>query len=288
MTKVFVVLNAVLTVALSCLFIASAAQWDNYKALANSYKTQRDAAITERQTAEAGMQLALAAKDEAFAAQRLELTQARSESERLSNDLAKALSDLAEVKSERMAFEAGRTKLREILDVTMAELKSEQAQNQTLLTSNMDLETRNARLNSRILELTTQVTILTDENRNIQEKLYACETANARAAAPVASSPRVAGSTSPTVSFEAPGTRGSTPAVAGPIRGRVTAITGRTASIDVGEASGVRTGMMFIVSRNGAYVSDLVIDTVRPTEAGGKVDAGADVRVGDAVVYGVE
>ena len=85
---------------------------------------------------------------------------------------------LSQTENERLAFEAGRTKLQEILDVTTGELKALQQQNKTLLSQNIDLQSRGARQNSRILELTTTVTIQQDQIRNIQEKLYAAEQRN--------------------------------------------------------------------------------------------------------------
>jgi len=285
LTKVFVVLSAVLSIALSCMFIAAAAQWDNWKDLALKYQELRNAAITESQSTAAAAEAALALKDEALTAKAAELQAALDEIQDLKDDNGKLQSELAQVKNERLAAEAGRTKLQEILDVTTGELKALQKQNQTLLTQNIDLQSRNARQNSRILELTTTVTIQQDENRNMQEKLYACEQQNVELA-------RRPGPAAARAVPESP--RGAIPVVpmvAGEIRGEIIEVDGVYATVNVGESAGVVAGMTFMVYREGgAYLGDLVIEKVRPNQAGGKLSTlvEGEVRTGDSVVHGME
>jgi len=286
LTKVFVVLSAVLSIALSCMFIAAAAQWDNWKELALKYQDLRNAAITEQQSAVAAAQAALALKDEALGGKTRELEQAREEIQALRDELGALQAELAQVKNERLAFEAGRAKLQEILDVTTGELKALQKQNQSLLTQNIDLQSRNGRLNNRVLELTTNLSILQDQIRNMQEKLYTCEQQYAELQRQLAVAPPR--ETAP----ELP--RGAVavgPAVAGEIRGEITQVDGVYATINVGESAGVVPGMRFMVYRaGGVYLADLVIERVRPNEAGGRLETlvAGEVRAGDLVVYGME
>jgi len=284
MTKVFVVLTAVLAIAVSCLFIAAAAQWDNWKALALSYQTLRDAAISEKQNAEFALQAALTLKDQEIRDIQRTLADTQAEVQRLTNDLARAKSNLAKARNEALAFEAGRTKLQEILGVTTGELKALQKQNRDLLSQSIDLQTRNTRLNSRVLDLTTNVTILTDQVRNIQEKLYAAEQQalelqqRLAAGRPVPAEPEI------------PGAVPLAPPVKGPIEGEVVQVDGNYASISVGETSGVVPGMVFMVYRaGGGYLADLVIDRVRPKASGGKLGTlvKGEVQKGDSVRYPV-
>lgn len=289
LTKVFVVLTSVLSVALSCLFISAAAQWDNWKALAQTYQVARDAAITHEQNAVAAAQASLALKIDELAARSRELDEARAAQQRAEQELAQVRSELAQTKNERIAFEAGRAKLQEILSVTTGELKSLQQQHQTVLDQNIDLQTRNGRLNGRVLELTTNVTILNDQIRNLQEKLYASEQRVAsaqRVSAPAAPLAQPAAATT-----AAPGVVVAKPAAAGEIKGRITAVEGTYASIDVGESSGVSVGMTFMVYRGtSTYLGELVVDKVRPNEAGGKLvllTQGA-ISVGDLVTNAID
>jgi septal ring factor EnvC (AmiA/AmiB activator) len=284
LTKVFVVLTSVLAIALSCMFIAAAAQWDNYKELAENYQTARDAAITQSQSTAASAQAALALKDEALAVKSRELQDALNKVQDLNDQNGKLLGELSQVKNERLAFEVGRTKLQEILDVTTGELKALQKQNQTLLSQNIDLQSRSARLNNRVLELTTNVTILQDQVRNIQEKLYAAEQQNAELQRRVGATP------APALPETPAGTVAAAPTVAGEIRGEIIELDGIYATVNVGESSGVVAGMEFMVYREGgAYLGDLIIETVRPNQAAGKLTTLVEggVRPGDAVVYGM-
>jgi len=175
MTKVFVVLTAVLAVAVSCLFIATAAQWENWRGVAQARETERDAAIAEKMNAQFTAQAAIAVKDQALRDTSRALADAQADKQSLADELAKSKGDLAKARNEALAFEAGRTKLQEILGVTTGERNALQKQNQDLVAQNIDLQTRITRMNSRNLDLTTSVTILTDQIRNLQEKLYATE-----------------------------------------------------------------------------------------------------------------
>ncbi|HUU98665.1 MAG TPA: hypothetical protein VM487_23270 [Phycisphaerae bacterium] len=284
MTKVFVVLTAVLAIAVSCLFIAAAAQWDNWKDLAEDYQKLAEGAISKAQNVDFAMQAALTLKDQEISDIQRALADTQKNRQELADDLARAKSDLAKARNEALAFEAGRTKLQEILGVTTGELKALQKQNQGLLGQNIDLQTRNSRLNSRVLDLTTNVTILTDQVRNIQEKLYAAEQQAVElqqrlvAGRPVPAEP------------ETPGAVPVALPVKGPIEGEILQVEGNYAGISVGETSGVVPGMVFMVYREGGgYLADLVIDRVRPKESGGKLSTlvKGEVRRGDSVRYPV-
>jgi predicted nuclease with TOPRIM domain len=285
LTRVFVVLTAVLSIALSCMFIATAAQWDNWKELALNYQTLRDAAIAEKQSTAASCQAALALKDEALAGKSRELQDARDQVQELQDQNGRLQDGLSQVKNEQLASEAGRAKLQEILDVTTGELKALQKQSQTLLSQNIDLQSRNARQNNRILELTTNVTILQDQIRNMQEKLYACEQQSAELQQQLgAAAPRA-------VPEAPPGVAGVAPTVAGEIRGEIIDVQGVYATVNVGESAGVVPGLTFMVYREGGtYLGDLIIEKVRPSEASGKLTtlAAGEIRKGDSVVYGLE
>lgn len=276
MTKVFVVLQAVLTIAVTSLFIGFAAQTENWKQLATTYQAARDAAVAQEQASQAAAQSAIAMAEDRARKLTDDLLAAQRELVSLKEELASARSERTTAVNEKLASEAGRTKLQEILDVTTGELKAAQKENSTLLASNIDLQSRNARANARVLELTTNVTILTDEVRNMQERLAAAE----RQISSSSGARGARGAMGETV--------GATPIVKGEIRGQVTDVQGNYASINVGESTGVQPGMVFLVYRGGdQYVGDIQIDTVRPSESGGRVvlRAQGDIRSGDSVVH---
>ena len=284
LTKVFIVLTSVLCIALSCLFVASAAQWDNHRANAEDLLKARDAAIASAQAAASTSQAGLAMKDQELAAAAEKIRVAQNEAQRLRDQNAQLSSELALLQNKQLESDADRKKLQEILNVATGEMKALQKQNQNLLTQNIDLQSRMSRLNSRVLELTTNVTILQDQNRNVQEKLYACEQQVARAEGGKAYA------ATPAEEAGLPGATAVAPTVTGEIRGAIIELDGVYATINVGESMGVVPGMTFMVYREGGtYLGDLVVERVTPGQAGGRLTtlAEAGVREGDAVVYGI-
>lgn len=286
MTKVFIVLTSVLAIVLSSLTVAAAAQWSNAKEDIEKYQELVASETVRRMQVESVMATSLAMKDDAIRQRDQMLAQANEEIRRQTDDLASVRTGLARTTNEKVAAEAGRNKLQEILDVQTAELNATRKQNELLVSENIELQTRNQRLSSRLLEVTGNLTVAAEQVRNLQEKLYAAEQA-AKQAQVTAGPARVAAQpvdTPPSVSAVSP-------LVVGPIRGEVVEIDGRYVSISVGETSGVAEGMTFMIHRGGTYVGDLRVETVWPKKAGGKVvmlAQGLEVQVGDWVTYGLE
>ncbi len=286
LTKVIVVLTSVLAIVLSCLTVATAARWSNQRESLDSYQQMYQSEFVRRMNTEAVMAASLAMKDDENRNLSQLLANRDREVRELSDQLATLRNDVARRTNEAIAAEAGRKKLEEILEVQTAELTCTQKQNQQLLAQNIDLQTRNQRLGTRNLELSGQVTIAVDENRNLQEKLYASEQMVTELQQAMVSGRRVAA-----VSEAPAGALPVTPAVAGPISGQVVEVDGGYVSINIGETSGVLAGMEFMVYRGESYVGDFKIENVRPKEAGGRVTLltpGAQVQSGDRVVYGLE
>lgn len=279
MTKVFVVLTSVLSIAVSCLFISASAQWHNWRADAQAMATLRDAAITNQMQMVVAAEAALAMKDNALAEKDREIVKLVDTQRERNDEIAAQRSELAAVRSNLTASESSRTLIEEILAVTTGERGGLQKLNLALSTENTELQTRNISLNDRTLELTANVAILTDEARDLQEKLFAAEQNNAKLRTRLASAPRGTdderGARPPVVST-----------VAGPIKGRIVDVDGRYASVNVGDTSGVVAGMKFMIYRGTTYLGDLVVDRVRPKEAGGRLELlSGEVRPGDPIVY---
>lgn len=278
MTKVFVVLTAVFSIVLSVMFIASAAQWANWKKLAETFQASRDAEVANRQSTVASSAASLALKEQELAAKQAQLAEAQKTIQTLSSEIASLKGELTTVKNERVAFDADRKKLQDVLDINAGQLRDVQKEAAALRAQNIDLQSRNGKLNARVLDLTTEVTILTDEARNIQEKLLACEKKSAEVA-------RAGGARA--VSADSTGAVSARPTVAGAIRGQIMDVTGNYAGIDVGESSGVVAGLTMLVYRGSTYLGELVVDKVRPKEAGGRIvsQAKEEIRKGDLVWY---
>jgi len=274
MTKVFVVLTAVLSIALSCLFIAAAAQTANWKQLAQDYQERQTAEFTHRMNLQAIMEATLAMRDQQLQAKERDLVAAQDLATRQADELKQIQASLAREMNDRVAAQAGQAKLQEILGMQNAEVAALQKQNQMLLAQNIDFQTRNTRLNSRVLELTSNNTILTDQVRNLQEKLYAAEQQQVRTAGGRPAE-------------RATGVVAVSPNVPSPIMGQVVSVDGNYASINVGQASGVTQGMTFMVHRGSNFLADIVVDRVWPDQAGGKLKSiQQEIRPGDSVSTG--
>jgi len=287
MTKVFVVLTSVVAIVLSCLTVATAARWSNLKDQIDSYQQLYQAELVKRMNLEGIMAVSLAMKDDALKEKDRLLARQEEEVRRVTAELAAKTLDLARETNDRVAAEAGRKKLEEILQVQTEEVTASRKYQQQLLADNIDLQTRNQRLASRVLELTSQTTILTDELRNAQEKLYAAEQKVKELQQSLAAETR-----RPVMEKEAPsGVVPVTRQVAGPIRGEIVELDGRYVSLNVGETSGVVPGMTFMVYRGATYVGDVQVEMVRPRESGGKITmvaTGQTVQRGDQVIYGLD
>jgi peptidoglycan hydrolase CwlO-like protein len=279
LTKVFIVLTTVLSITVSSLFVAAAARWQNMRELVDGYRTARNAAVTQRMAMQSRMQVELAIRTDQIAEVTRALQDAQQKIQDLTDQEATLKADLAEAKQQALAYDAARTKLREMLSVVTNERQSIQMHNQELLGQNTDLQTRNTRLNERALELTARVATLTDEVRNLKEKNYAYEqqlaSAQRRGAAGPAAPEKVAGAA-----------EAVQPRVAATSIGTIRSIDGKYAQFDLGETDGVVPGATWTITRGGNFVGELIVDSVRPKSAGGRlvlVSDGRTAQVGDLV-----
>ncbi|MCA9244981.1 MAG: hypothetical protein KDA32_13565 [Phycisphaerales bacterium] len=286
LTKVFVVLNSILSVVVSILFVSTAAQWANYKEIADTTRAQRDAIAVKLQNTVNTSEASLALKDEEIRNLTQQIGQHTTTLATRDAELAKLRTESAETRNRALAAEAGRERLENLLEVATAETANLRAGNGDLLTRVNDLQSRNTAQNARILDLTSELTIANENGRNLQEKLYSCEQGYRDLQTQFAGGAQVAQPVSAplgTVSTSTPPSRRVT--------GRVISVDGAYATVDVGETSGVVEGMTFMVYRQGgegaSYLGDLVIKKVRPKESGGVLETlvRGDVRPGDSIVY---
>lgn len=274
MTKVFVVLTAVLSIVASVLFVSASAQWANWRSLAEGYQAERDAAVTGRDNTAATMTTALAMKEELLQNTSRRLDDALDTVQERTGELEETQSELVQARNANQQLEAGRSQLQNILDVVSNELKGLQQRSRELLEENIDYQLRIAALNSRVLELNSQVTLLDEEVRNLRTKNYAYEQQLAELQERVP----------PEVMTAAEAT--AVPTVEGPIRGEIIDVQGSYASVNVGETSGVVKDMVLMVYRDGRFLGELVVSRVNPREAGGRLQTQVDtIQPGDRVSY---
>ncbi|MEW6249391.1 MAG: hypothetical protein AB1716_02000 [Planctomycetota bacterium] len=284
LTKVFIVLASVMAIVLSSLTVAVAARWTKQRETLDAYQQLCEHEFAKRLSLETAMYTQLAMKDDQLRRSAQSVATLEREKRELSEQQDSLRTELARATEQQAAAEAGRKKLEEMLGVQTAQLTGAQKRNEELTTQNIDLQKRNLAQASRILELSTDVNVRTDENRSLQEKLYAMEQRNKELE-------QAGGARRVTRAAEPPaGVQPVSAAVAPPIEGEVTTVDGNYISISIGESSGVTSGMQFMIYRGGTYVGDMQVENVRPKEAGGKlllVKAGQQVQSGDRVSYGM-
>ncbi|HVP11959.1 MAG TPA: hypothetical protein VMV94_12330 [Phycisphaerae bacterium] len=282
LTKVFVVLLTLVSIALSMLVVSAFARQEDWRA----------SAIDWRATA-----LAAQAKEKAIS-QNAALEQARAQDRHQKDvtqiadlqakmaDQERAISELERKAAEaenRLTVEQGTSAaLAEQSKVFQADVTKEREFSGKLAKRNSELERQSIDQTDRIKELTANMAMAQAQVRALQQQLAA---AGSRApAGTAAAAGNIVEANVPSVQPSA------APEVTAPIRGEVTSIKGALAEISVGSADGVAAGMRFLIYRPGQkgakpqYLGMLRITRVEQKQAAGQVEQSeGDIKAGDSV-----
>lgn len=275
LTKVFVVLLIVFSIALSMLVVAAFARQEDWRASAIHWQ---EAALTEQAKART-----YAANEKI--AQQQALDQHRRDSEELNNlrtELAAKIGKIGELDrnlaetQNKLASEQGSVAgLTNSLQIVSASLDHERGFNQKIAERNSQLEKRNVDLNDRVKELTTSVAMATAQVRALQQQITGFDEGR-RAASGVAPATQIPGGTA-IVEAQVPNVVVSSEMpISAPVRGEVTRVQGTLASLSVGSADGVVPGMNFLVYRRSGsrpqYLGTIKITRVNANESAGTIE----------------
>lgn len=280
-TKVFVVLLTISSIAFVMAVVSHVAKEQDWKALSDEYRNQ---AINAQATLSNTLGVTAAEKQaQALKIQALTNTNAeqlgmlsRAEAAR---DAARA--ELASALHDKAAFQSTVSKLTGQLELVTREAEQLRTQRNELDTQYVDLQKRNADLADRNRELSIQNMTMSDQIRQFQQQLYAKDEeisrlARASGAPPAAVAPIVSQGLDPA--------KPSAPPSGLSIQGHVEEVQGKLATISVGKADGVQPGMTFVVFRDDQYIADLVVATVEPNRAMGDLTIiEGSVRRGDKI-----
>lgn len=283
LTKIFVVLLVVFSIAFTMAAISFVAQSSDWRKLARGYQT-------EAQATDAHLRNVLASSAAELAAARDQNKSLMGRYKGLEGDYQDALQKVAELEAELAEARAEVSSLQATTSVLAGELKVGQAgwqevrdQRDSMERRNLELEKRNLDLSQRVNEQIGKLTVLQREKRNIEEQLQMLQEEGRRYGQyrqqlqqgdvrSMAQAPQES------VRPMAP------PATATPIRGQVKEVSGNLATVSVGSADGVVEGMMFVVYRGQEYIGDLRIEMVDANESAGRVvRSRGKPRVGDRV-----
>lgn len=284
LTKVFVVLLSVFSIAFTTMTVSIVSQTVNWRETAEKYQEQAVTADAHLRNLIAANSAELATARDAIKSglDRIvqlesQLRTAQGEASRLKLDHAKASAE----KSNAEAMNQGMVAQLQAVEKARAEL---QRQRDDLEKRNIELERRNIDLNDRVNEQTAQMVVLLEQQRQYEQQLNLLKEENEKLAA---QSRRYSDALSleQPAGAALPGVTALSPVAARAIRGHLISLSGNLVTLSVGSADGVKPDMRFVIHREDQYVGDVVISLVEPNQSAGRlVRTTVAPKVGDQVV----
>ena len=266
LTKIFIVLLAVFSIAFAMSTISFVAQTSEWRKLAEDYHEAQLVVETNMVHLSASHAAEKASWLDASRELRRQFVALEGQFQHVQEELTAANAELAQVKSDKSSAHALARNLTGQLQLASEGWDDERKQRQAFQERNIELETRNLDLNTRLNELTHQVLVLVQQQRQYEQQVSILRAENEKLA--TITRRAAAGE------FDVTGTDATIPLepVAGtPIRGRILELDGNLATISVGSADGVQVNMTFVIYRGSDYVGDLKITDIEPHTSAGKI-----------------
>jgi len=284
LTKLFVLILTVLSIALSMLTIGTMAAQQNWKQSATDYKGEATAAIAQLDAVTASNALEQQRAVARLESMQAEITKLRNDINDYRIQLANSQQKIASTTNQLNNEQAQATSLAEHNKMLEGARTREQELVAKLSERNSRLTRENIDLNDRVKELTANMAMAQSRVRALKEQLGGGMGAQLGAAEPtqIPGGPAIVQAYTPSASAPV-----GLSDITAPIRGEVTAVRGDLAEISVGSADGVGHGMRFLLyRRTGAspkYVGTLRITAVEANAAAGVIEQSeGDISVGDA------
>lgn len=280
-TKVFVILVCLFALIFTPLAIQFAAREVNWRKAAEDARDIAETAYANERSLYGMAASEVSYYDTLLKAERANLANARARITELETELAK-------VNQKRNDLETGLQSMQTTVNVLTARADVEANRNKALtdardaaLENERLLQTQNIQMVDRVKELSAEVAILNQQTKQRAEELASFREENRKLRDELK-----LGQGGQIIQASTPGVVGLTPAAAiGPVSGDITEVKGPLATLNVGSASGVRQGMVMVVTRNGNYICDLEITAnVSANEAVGRImyeEPGRRIRVND-------
>ncbi len=285
LTKVFVVLLVFFSIAFTSVTVSIVAQTRNWKDLAEKYQEHARIADTNLRHEIAANAAMLAAARDQSRAQSASIADLETKLASAATDVARLEASIARIEVDKGGVDAMNRGLLAELQAASSGRDIYRDQRNTLETENLDVQQRNIECNDRVNELTARMDMMIEQRRQYEQQLNILKNENQRLA-------QRGGGTSAGRSMEdpagaaLPGVVAVDPVPGHSVNGRVVQISGDLLTVSVGKADGVRTGMVFVITRGDEYVGDMRVSMVRPDECAGKIvrsAPGVAVKQGDQV-----
>lgn len=282
-TKVFVVLLVVFSIAFTVMTISIVAQTADWRETALRYEQHAVVADTNLRNLIVASSADLATARDAVTRHLERIAELETRFQAKSNEVAQLRAELAKTASEKSSADAMSRGLVSQLQVADAARVEYRKQRDGLEKQSIDLQRRNIDLNDRVNELTAQIVVLVEQKRQFEQQINILREENDKLAQ--ASRQRSIGATLEEPSGAAMSDVAAlTPVAPTAIRAKVVEVSGNIVTISVGSADGVKEDMIFVMHRDGDYVGDLRINLVDPNQAAGRVvRSNFTPRVGDEV-----
>jgi len=274
LTKVFVVLLVVFSIALSMLVVAAFARQEDWRASAIHWQEAALAEQAKARTYAANEKIAQQQALDQHLRDSEELNNMRTELAAKTGRIAELDRNLAETQNKLASEQGSVAGLTNSLQIVSASLDHERGFNQKIAERNSQLEKRNVDLNDRVKELTTNVAMASAQVRALQQQITGFD--SNRRVEGVAPATQIPGGTA-IVEAQVPNvTVSSEMPISAPVRGEVTKVQGNLASLSVGSADGVVPGMNFLVYRRSGsrpqYLGTIKINRVNANESAGTIE----------------
>lgn len=270
LTKVFVVLLVVFSIAFTAMTISVVARTTNWRGTALKYEEHARVADTNLRHMIAASSADLAAVHDNIRSLQSQIADAEKQVQARRREAAESRSHMAQLVAEKGSADAMNRGMLSQLQAAETARAGYQKQRDGLEERNIDLERRNIDLNDRVNQLTATVVVLNEQKRHFEQQINILQSVNEKLS-------RTARTPGAAVTMEDPrgaglrGVRALTPIARAAIRGRVMQVSGDVVTISVGSADGVKKNMEFVIHRNGQYVGDLTIKTVDPDSSAGRL-----------------
>jgi len=281
LTKVFVILLVVFSIAFTAMTVSIVAQTTNWRTMAEKYEEHAKVADTNLRNLIAANAAELATARDAHRSLLDQIADLERNLQSGRNETSKLTSDLAKVAAEKSSGDAMNRALLAQLQSAEAARNEYKKQRDELEQQSIDLQRRNIDLNDRVNEQTAQIAVLMEQKRQYEQQLNILRSENEK----LANESRRATSG---LALEDPATLGLTgvsalvPISPSAIKGHIIEVSGDLVTLSVGTADGVQKNMVFVVYRDDQYVCDVRITLADPDRSAGRiVQSAVAPKVGD-------
>ncbi len=282
-TKVFVILVCLFALIFTPLAIQFAARSYNWRQVAESARDQVESAYANERSAYAVAASEIEYYEDLLKAERENLAQTKAELGKVQRELDKITQSHNLLAASRDTWQTSASLLTAQMDVESKRNAALSKAREEALAHERELQTQNLQLADRVKELTAEVAVLNQQNKDHVAELasFREENKKMRGQLSLGQAGQPAATATPTA------IAANTVAATGPVAGEITNVQGSMATVNIGSSSGVREGMVVVVTRSGDYICDLQITSnVTPNEAVGRVmyeEQGRRLRVGDRI-----